>query len=88
MSHLFVDCSVVKHLFTLLKNWIFHLYNNVMFSIDYAKIVAEVEDIVHEPKASALCLQLRLLFSIVNAKHNIIVIIIPTVWAHFIWAHF
>ena len=48
--------------------------------IDYAKIVAEVEDIVHEPKASALCLQLRLLFSIVNAKHNIIVIIIPTVY--------
>ena len=47
-----------------------------MFSIDYAKIVAKVEDI---SKASALCLQLRLLFSIVNAKHNIIVILIPTV---------
>ena len=35
-----------------------YLYNNVVLEInDYANIVVRVEDIVHDPKRSALCLQ-------------------------------
>jgi hypothetical protein len=67
--HSILFCSVV-----------FYLYNNVVFSIYYAKIMARVENIVHGLKGSAPCLSFWPLFTTVNAKHNINIIIILNVY--------
>ena len=52
-----------------------YLYNNCCVINDYAHIVVRVEDIVHDPKGSSLCLQPSPLYGIVIANTTLLLLL-------------
>jgi hypothetical protein len=52
-----------------------YLYDNLVLAMSYANIVVRVEDIVHDPKGSALCLQPWPRYGIVIANTTLLLLL-------------
>ena len=70
MSHLFVDCSVVKHLFTLLKNWIFSLSNSTV-TLSFKHICFQDLDTVSSKPRDVILLLISMYCNTVWSNRNL-----------------